>query len=575
MYSTDNYSFDYKRFSTREVFIGKIPMGANNPVRIQSMTNTNTLDTKATVNQCLRLIEAGCEYIRITAQGIKEAYHLETIKNELFKKGYSTPLIADIHFNPKAAEISASIVEKVRINPGNYIDRNKMSNYSEVEYNDELKRVSERLLPLIEICKKSNTAIRVGTNHGSLSYRILNRYGDTPRGMVESTMEFIRIFDSFKFHNLVLSMKSSNVKVMIASNRLLVENMIAENFNFPIHLGVTEAGNAEDGRIKSAAGIGVLLKEGIGDTVRVSLTEAPEFEIPVAKKIVESSINTQSLTSYCNNIQFSRLSNFSARKSRYLQGIGGKNKIAIVGNSTKADFIFKNNVIKSNLNTVLSYKVIEINNLEFLNKNWEKIKNSFCFEGGSVILLNLPDSKKAVENLYSFFTEKKIDNPIIFKKTYDITEKELFNIKATIDFNYILVDGNVDGIMIENPYFEDDYLVQTSLDILQSGGYRISKAEYIACPSCGRTQFDIEASLNKVKEKTKHLRGIKIAVMGCIVNGPGEMADADYGYVGSGSGKVTIYKSKEVVEKNLPEDAALTKLIELIKKNGDWVEKEN
>ncbi len=571
MHISEKNFFLNKRFKTREVFIGKIPMGADNPVRIQSMTNTDTLDTDATVNQCLRLINAGCEYIRITAQGIKEAHHLETIKNELNNKGYNIPLIADIHFNPKAAEIAASIVEKVRINPGNYIDRNKKSIYTETEYNDELKRISERLFPLIEICKKNKTAIRIGTNHGSLSYRILNRYGDTPRGMVESAMEFIRIFNDFEFNDLVLSMKSSNVKVMIASNKLLVSSMKAENFNFPIHLGVTEAGNAEDGRIKSAAGIGVLLKEGIGDTIRVSLTEAPEFEIPAAKKIIFSAYKSQSSHNYNfktdNNIEFQN------RISRNLKGIGGKNNIAVVSNYPKADFRITEDKIISNTDSNISYNLIIINDLEFFKSKLPEFKEQYFDEDNNVILLSLSDKGTDAETeFFSILSENKLTIPVIIKKEYNTDDKELFNISATIDIITLLNNGFGDGILLENPNLENEYIVQTMFNILQAGGYRISKAEYIACPSCGRTQFDIETSLKKVKEKTNHLKGIKIAVMGCIVNGPGEMADADYGYVGSGNGKVTLYKAKEIVEKNLPEDIALEKLIDLIKENGDWIE---
>lgn len=567
------HTVDNKRFNTREVFIGKIPLGGKNPIRIQSMTNTNTLDTKATVNQCLNLINAGCEYIRITAQSVIEAHHLETIKNEILKKGYTIPLIADIHFNPKAAEISASIVEKVRINPGNYIDKKKKFSYTDVEYNDELKRISERLFPLIEICKKNKTAIRVGTNHGSLSNRILNRYGNTPRGMVESAMEFIRIFDSFDFSDLVLSIKSSNVRVMVASNRLLVSAMIAENFNFPIHLGVTEAGNAEDGRIKSAAGIGVLLKEGIGDTIRVSLTEPPEFEIPVAKKIIESTTNTYKYHFKPFDTNLSEFPNLTERKKVNLKGISGNNNIAILGNSINSDFIFKNDKIISNSDNGICYNVLEINNL-YLLKNKIELKEKLLNENENVIFFSLTDDNKlAISDLYAFLLKYKLKVPVILKKTYDIADIELFNIKSSIDFNFFLIDGIGDGMMIENSNFDSDYLVQLSYNILQSGGYRICKAEYIACPSCGRTQFDIVKSLNKVKEKTSHLKGIKIAVMGCIVNGPGEMADADYGYVGSGNGRVTLYKSKEIVEKNLPEDIALDKLIELIKINGDWIER--
>ncbi len=556
----------YQRFKTREVRIGNTALGGNNPIRIQSMTNTDTMNTEATVAQSIRMIESGCEYVRITAPGVKEAENLANIKNELVKRGYQTPLIADIHFNPKAAEIAASIVEKVRINPGNYTDRNiGKFEFTDKEYQEELKKISERIFPLIEICKKNQTAIRIGTNHGSLSNRILNRYGDTPEGMAESAMEFIRILNGFYFHNLVLSMKSSNVKVMIASTRLLVAKMKTEGFNYPIHLGVTEAGDAEDGRIKSAAGIGALLHDGIGDTIRVSLTEDPEFELPVARKIVDFYTKTisenisETLAFPANPYQYDK------RKSLLINEIGSNQAVKIVGDN-KADYSCINNQLVNN-KTTLSIEYLIVDNLEFF-ENDTLYKNL----SDKILVFNLKNQNSFQERkLFSLLNKYQIESPVIIKKTYNIADLEQFQMKAAADLNALLVDGFCDGIWIENPNFDLDIITKTSFNILQACGVRISKTEFISCPSCGRTQFRIMDALKLIKERTSHLKGLKIAVMGCIVNGPGEMADAHYGYVGAGYGRITLYKGKEVVEKNIPEYEALDKLIDLIKTNGDWV----
>jgi (E)-4-hydroxy-3-methylbut-2-enyl-diphosphate synthase len=558
--------YNYQRFKTRIVKIGNTALGGDNPIRIQSMTNTDTMNTDATVAQSIRMIEAGCEYVRITAPGVKEAENLANIKNELLKKGYQTPLIADIHFNPKTAEIAASIVEKVRINPGNYVDRNTGKfEFTDKEYQEELVRIAERIFPLIEICKKNQTAIRIGTNHGSLSNRIINRYGDTPKGMVESAMEFIRILNGFDFNNLVLSMKSSNVKVMIASTRLLVAKMKEEGFNYPIHLGVTEAGDAEDGRIKSAAGIGALLHDGIGDTIRVSLTEDPEFELPVARKIIDfynkTVVEDKSETSVfpVNPFQYSR------RKSLLINEIGSNQAVKIVGD-INADYSFINNQLKNNT-TVLPIDYVFIDNIEEFEIEILQKKLS-----DKILVFDLKTQNSFQERkLFSLLNKYQIVLPVIIKKTYNIADLELFQMKAAADFNALLVDGFVDGIWIENPNFDLGLITKTSFNILQACGVRISKTEFISCPSCGRTQFRIMDALKLIKERTSHLKGLKIAVMGCIVNGPGEMADAHYGYVGAGNGRITLYKGKEVVEKNIPENEALDKLIELIKANGDWI----
>lgn len=450
-------------FRSNTINIGNVALGGSNPIRIQSMTNTDTMDTMATVEQTLRLVEAGCEIVRITAPGIQEANNLYNIKNELVKRGCTVPLVADIHFNPQAAEIAASIVEKVRINPGNYVDRNvgKIS-YTDAEYNLEIEKITERLNKLIEICKRNDTAIRIGTNHGSLSERIVSRYGDTPMGMAVSAIEFANVCRSLDFNKLVFSMKASNVKVMVYSTRLFVQKMIEQGMNYPIHLGVTEAGDAMQGRIKSSAGIGTLLLDGIGDTLRVSLTEDPVAEIPVAKQIVD----------------------YLPRK--------------------------------------------EVRNQDILN-----LKTSF----------SPADKSEYYTPRYSTMEEYQILQSAVYAKAY-------------IDGQVCEIDDNSD----------------TALDIMQAVGAKISKAEYISCPSCGRTQYDIQQALQNIKARTQHLKGIKIGVMGCIVNGPGEMADAHYGYVGAGKGKITLYKGKEVVRKNIPQQDAVDALIQLIKDNGDWVE---
>ena len=450
-------------YKSNTIKIGNLTLGGDSPIRIQSMTNTNTMDTMATVDQCLRLADVGCEIVRITAPGVQEAQNLYNIKNELVKIGCNVPLVADIHYNPKAAEIAAEIVEKVRINPGNYVDRNiGKTSYTDTEYNTEIEKITQRMANLIDICKRHNTAMRIGTNHGSLSERIVSRYGDTPMGMAVSAIEFANVCRSLDFHNLVFSMKASNVKVMVYSTRLFVQKMIEEGMNYPIHLGVTEAGDAQQGRIKSSAGIGTLLLDGIGDTLRVSLTEDPVAEIPVAKQIVK----------------------YIPRRQ-----------------ASKQDIV--------------------------------SLKTSF----------------------------DRCENEVYYTPKNTTLEEYQIKEAATYAKNYI--DGKVSEIADDS---------DTALDIMQAVGAKISKAEYISCPSCGRTQYDIQAALQKIKAQTSHLKGIKIGVMGCIVNGPGEMADAHYGYVGSGNGKITLYKGREVVRKNIAQEEAVEALVQLIKDNGDWIE---
>ncbi len=505
------------RFKTRVVYIGDIPLGGSNPVRIQSMTSTDTMDTKATVEQSIRMIEAGCEYVRITAPSVQAAENLRNIKKKLRVAGYGTPLIADIHFNPKVAEIAARIVEKVRINPGNYVDRKSGKPIPESEYDLELERISERLYPLLKICLDHGTTIRIGVNHGSLSERTLNRYGNTPEGMVESALEFARICSGNNFHNLVLSLKSSNTRVMIEANRLLVKSMLKENMNYPVHLGVTEAGDAEDGRIKSAAGIGTLLKDGIGDTIRVSLTEDPEFEIPVAKLIIgyrEGKKQAKEIKQY-------HLKNYKSLKHPL---------VISSAEDEKADLI---------------------------------VTDAQAKDEGSYFFVPIEGEAR----------KGTLNNPVINKAEYKNIEYEDFLINTSIDYADDLLRGHCQGIWIDtDKSITSDLAVQTAFDILQATGLRISKTEFIACPSCGRTLFNIQEVLAKVKERTEHLKGLKIAVMGCIVNGPGEMADAHYGYVGAAKGMVNLYKGKQVRKRNVPEEHALDELVALIKECGDWRE---
>ncbi len=516
-------------FISREIMVGNLGIGHQNPIRVQSMTSTNTNDIEATLAQSIRMIEVGCELVRITVPGLKEVKALQSIQKKLRVKNYQTPLIADVHYNPKVAEEVAHFVEKVRINPGNYVDRNPVSKteYSEKEYQLELEKIADRLKPLLGICQTNGTVIRIGTNHGSLSQRITSRYGDTPRGMVESAMEFVKICEAFRFKNIILSMKSSNLKVMVQAYRLLANRMLAEGMDYPLHLGVTEAGNDLDGRIKSAAGIGTLLEEGIGDTIRVSLTEDPEYEIPVARSIVKKdntfrTQDTKTIHFFPNINPFE----YNKRKTEKVGKFGGNNFPQIIGE----DVLVK-----------------EVQNLPVMDV---KAKLKFQF-----------DKLISDQNQY----------PVILRGDYSGMNDEDFIVRSAIDFGSLQIDGLGDGIWIENETYKGD-LVELAKKILQACGTRISSTEYIACPSCGRTQYNIQEALKKVKEATNHLVGLKIAVMGCVVNGPGEMADAHYGYVGAGKGKVNLYKTRELVKKGIPEENAIEELIELIKTNGDWKE---
>ena len=555
-----------KRFLTREVTIGDVPLGGKNPVRVQSMTTTDTMDTIATVEQSIRIIQAGADYVRITAPSIKEAENLGNIKNELTKRGYRTPLIADIHYTPNAAEVAARLVEKVRINPGNYIDKKKFEfkEYTDSEYSAELERLREKFLPLVKICKEYGTAMRIGTNHGSLSDRIMSRFGDTPQGMVESAMEFLKICEDENFYNIVLSMKASNPTVMLEANRLLVRKMCNEGMNYPIHLGVTEAGEGEDGRIKSAVGIGTLLEEGIGDTVRVSLTEEPEFEIPVCKLIVSQYEYDGYYEKYENKIS----KNYNAVVPKVI--LSGE---ITYENLKEAGYDYNKISDKWNISDAAAdYLVVEkINETINLPSSPEIILKDKSDK--DIIFFNPLPSQTLEENIQQIKNILKAEKGkrIFLHINYGKISEEEFIVKSSIDAGGLLIEGYCDGLWLEAE-LPKEFIRDISFRILQAVRRRISKAEYISCPSCGRTLFNLQETTAKIRQATSHLKGLKIAVMGCIVNGPGEMADADYGYVGSGIGKITLYKKKEIVRRNIPSESALEELIRLIKENGDWQE---
>ena len=629
---------NYTRFKTIEVKGGPIAIGGKNPIHIQSMTTANTMNTSATVDESIRMIDAGCKLVRITAPSKKDAENLANIKNELRLKGYKTPLVADIHYTPNAAEIAAKIVEKVRINPGNYADKKKFEeiDYTDESYNNELLRIEEKFTPLVQICKQNNTSMRIGTNHGSLSDRILSRYGDTPKGMVESALEFIRICRKHDYHNIVISMKASNTRVMVYAYRLLVNEMIKEGMKYPLHLGVTEAGEGEDGRIKSAVGIGTLLSEGIGDTIRVSLTEAPEYEMPVAQKILDHFKNIHNHKKIAetkqNQIDYFQ---YKKRKTFQVENIGNKNVPIVISDLSNrkkitqasffslgyrysvpldkwhisemaSDFIYigENEInfeIPGTLRIISNYsswikhkKGFPIFNL----KEYEKIKDfsetlnflkiydheitpssiDILKNNKSLVIFLESDNINCIAAMRKFFfelMEEKIENPIIISRKYEFNDDEQLQISASIDIGSLLIDGLGDGICISSNNCSNKMLNSISFGILQASRTRISKTEYISCPSCGRTLFDLQETTAKIRKVTDHLKGVKIGIMGCIVNGPGEMADADYGYVGTGPGKITLYKEKTVVKKNVPESEAVDALIDLIKENGDWVDKSN
>ena len=598
------------------------------------MTTTDTLDTDATVEQSIRMIKAGSEYVRITAPNSRHAQNLQNIKDELNKKGYPAPLVADIHFTPNAAEIAAQIVEKVRINPGNYADQKKFKirEYSDKEYQLEIERIHEKFSPLVKLCKKHNTAMRIGTNHGSLSDRIMNRYGDTPLGMVESALEFARICELHNFHDIVFSMKASNPIVVVQAYRLLVKKMIEENMNYPLHLGVTEAGDGEDGRIKSALGIGTLLYEGIGDTIRVSLTEPPENEIPVAKKLVDRYSNYKLI----NNEVFSIYgSDFKVRKSSAVLNIGGDNVPRVINDLEYTDKITVNTLselgytyyekddkwgisdlacdfidigtkeIDFNLPGTLSvmqefsvwkkskkeqhYPCLNVNQyinekdvhskLNFLyitlSKLTKQIINKIKNDSTLVLLLDFDNHDQLAEHRLFFakLINANINTPVIIRRYYKNLNPSDLRLYSSTDIGALFIDGLGDGLCIAADNCGSlNETNRTSFGILQASRTRITKTEYISCPSCGRTLFDLQDTTAMIRSKTDHLKGIKIGIMGCIVNGPGEMADADYGYVGTGVGKISLYRGQKMVTSSIDSKYATEALIDLIKEDGNWVE---
>lgn len=643
----------YQRRKTIEVKIGNLGLGSDYPIRLQSMTTVDTMDTKGTVEQSIRMIEAGCEMVRITAPSVKEAQNLDLIRRELRSQGYHTPLVADIHFTPNAAEIAARIVEKVRINPGNYADKKKFEtiDYSDSGYQAELERIREKFLPLVHICKEYGTAMRIGTNHGSLSDRILSRYGDTPLGMVESALEFLRICEAESYFNIVISMKASNTQVMVQAYRLLVQKLNEEGLKpYPLHLGVTEAGEAEDGRIKSAVGIGTLLEDGLGDTVRVSLTEEPEFEIPVARALVERYDNRKTEKSI-SGFQTYPIDPFQyhRRSSKEIFSLGDRNVPRVIANFSRlkveekkdlksighhylpepdkwhlddqgADFIYAGK-------TIIPFMVANGSRVIYDFAHWETLKGSEknssfpCFSWQELNVPNLSRHEvanfvhiqahqiqgevfqklKEEKNLIVILESKnthgmadlrrwmaeliirKLDFPVVISRNFIETTETDLSLFAATDVGGLLIDGLGDGIMLDwdqikglktNPN-ELKQVNQLAFGILQAARTRMSKTEYISCPSCGRTLFDLQETTAMIRKRTDHLKGVKIGIMGCIVNGPGEMADADYGYVGVGKDKIALYRGQNVVKKSVPASQAVDELIEIIREDGIWLEPEN
>ena len=619
-----------KRFNSREVMIGKVGVGGDNPIRIQSMTTTDTMDTKLTIDQSMRMIDAGCEIVRITAPSIKDARNLELIKDGLIKSGYNVPIVADIHFTPNAAIVAASIVEKVRINPGNYADRKKFEihEYTDAAYFDELARIKEKFVPLIDECKQHGTAMRIGTNHGSLSDRIMSRYGDTPLGMVESAMEFLRIAEDESYHDIILSMKASNTHVMVQAYRLLVTKMSEEGMYYPLHLGVTEAGEAEDGRIKSSVGIGTLMEDGLGDTIRVSLTEDPEKEIPVARMLVDRYDKRKIIGNHQPAVNVLPYDPYFhvRRKSYQILNIGSDQVPRVIGDLSSCSsikpedlgpfgYLYANKEDKWHISDLaIDFLYIGSNSIDFEipgtlgiiqhhSITESKPRHYSLYHFSDIDLIN-PDDKSFLvcnhkDNVFDkiralknctlivhsdqshgihgqrrFIAElmnQNILNPVIIRRTYKGISKDEFLIHSSVDVGGLQIDGMGDGVWLE---FESDqsYINQTAFGILQASRTRISRTEYISCPSCGRTLFDLQETTAKIRKRTDHLKGIKIGIMGCIVNGPGEMADADYGYVGTGPGLISLYKGQEVIKKNIQASNAVDALIQLIDSNGDWVE---
>lgn len=615
----ENY-FNYNRRQTSVTNIGNTPLGGNNPIRVQSMTSTNTNDTEACVEQAVKIIEAGGEYVRLTAQGVREAENLKNIRAELRSLGYKTPLIADIHFNPKAAMVAAANVEKVRINPGNFVDKVKTfanCEYTAEEYAQEIEKIRSKLIPLINLCKENKTAIRIGVNHGSLSDRIMTKYGDTPEGMVESCMEFLHICLDEGFTDLVISMKTSNTVVMNQAVHLLIDRMDKENIHIPLHLGVTEAGDGEDGRIKSSVGIGALLANGIGDTIRVSLSEDPELEIPVARKLLNYIVQRENHPEIKATLHpdFSLLS-VGRRQTKKVGNIGKDNLPVVISDRSGGDFRFNPHFLPDyiyagqNLHSEFPRSIPAILDFEFWKgekntyplfdkNNYQSLQKTECaIKFLQINYANLNDEILSVlknnDTIVVILTTNHIngvgeqrafihtlmnagcDTPVVLQRCYAESETEDLQIKSAADLGTLLLDGFADGVMLvnHNNRIKSQQIDSYAFGILQAARVRTSKTDYISCPSCGRTLFDLQTTVAKVKTATSHLTHLKIGVMGCIVNGPGEMADADYGYVGAEPGKISLYKKKNLIERNIPSAEAVAHLVQLIKDNGDWVEPE-
>ena len=571
---TDLDLFNYARRATVEVNVGGVTIGCTNPVRVQSMTNTSTMDTPGSVDQVLRIVAKGGEIVRLTTQGNREAVNLGSIKEQLRARGCNIPLVADVHFNAAVADTAAQYADKVRVNPGNYVDSArtfKHIDYTDAEYADELKRLRERFVAFLDICKAQGRAVRVGVNHGSLSDRIMSRYGDTPQGVVESCMEFLRICRDEKFNNVVVSIKTSNTTLMVTTVRRLVRVMAEEGIAFPLHLGVTEAGDAEDGRIKSAVGIGALLADGIGDTVRVSLAEAPENEIPVAKELVEY----VALRKNAPAIDGVAAEAFNyeepvRRRTRAFGIIGGENVPVVVGGEVEdkdiASDIAADLVPVVALENAKDTRFVAVTYNDLTPENIARIKSL-----KDIVLVASSQHINAVGELRALVHRLMIEGieaPVIIRRAYNEESIDTLRIKAAADLGVLLIDGLADGLWLENPASTATELNSIMFGILQATRARISKTEYIACPGCGRTMYDLQGTLARIKAATGHLKGLKIGVMGCIVNGPGEMADADYGYVGAARGKVSLYRRKECVEKNIPEEEAIERLLQLIENDS-------
>ena len=606
--------YNYHRRNTDQVLIGTVWVGSKYPIRVQSMTNTSTMDTDASTAQCEELIDAGAELVRLTTQGVREAQNLYFIRKNLLAKGYVVPLVADVHFNPKVAEEAARIVEKVRINPGNFVDSIKtfqQYEYTDEEYAKEIAKIEEKLIPLLEICKENSTAIRIGVNHGSLSDRIMSRFGDTPQGMVESCMEFLRICRKHNFLRIVISVKASNTMVMVHTVRLLVATMQQEGMRFPLHLGVTEAGDAEDGRIKSAVGIGALLIDGIGDTIRVSLSEHPKNELPVANKMVDyinQVAKAPTIEPFIYHNNFFKPFAYNRRKSIPVGPIGNTHVPIVIHSlsdtencidvtATKPDFIYVGSSIvntyptpkiidaavwRKEENTYPMFSIETYTNIQmcdadivFLSMKSTEITKEICELISAttrvILIVQLLSENPVGEGRKVFATLHyyQVENPVVLQRAYNEEDIEMLQIKSSVDIGSFFLDGFGDGIMLENKQKIQD-TVSLSFSILQATRARMSKTEFISCPGCGRTLFDLQQTIAHIKRATSHLNHLKIGIMGCIVNGPGEMADADYGYVGAGKGKISLYKKQECVQRNIPEKEAVQRLIQLIKDNGDW-----